>query len=50
MEYDDFKLNEADAFELDHVIRNPQNLICKMFLWKSSSKSFLPRKLPAYGS
>ena len=31
MEYGDFKLHEADAFELDHVIRNPQNLIHEMF-------------------
>ena len=42
MEYGNFKLHEADTFELDHVIayKNPQNLIHKMFWWKSTLKIF----------
>ena len=47
MEYGDFKLHEADAFELDHVIAykksskfNLQNVLMEVNL-----KNFIPRKL-----
>ena len=53
MEYGDFKLHEADVFELDHVmliIRNPQNLIHEMFWWKSTSKIFSLENYPLYGN
>ena len=49
MEYGNFKLHEADAFELDRVIAykkcskfNLQNVLMEVHL-----KIFLPQKLPA---
>ena len=49
MEYGNFKLHEADAFELDHVITYKQSLkfnLQKVFL-EVNLKKILPWKLPA---
>ena len=49
MEYGNFKLHEADTFELDHVIAykksskfNSQNVLMEVNL-----ENFLPQKFPA---
>ena len=49
MEYGDFKLHEADAFELDHVIDYKKSLKFKSrnVLMEVNLENFLRRKLPA---
>ena len=49
MEYGDFKLHEADAFELDHVIiyKKSSKFKLRNVLMEVNLKNFLPQKLPA---
>ena len=49
MEYGDFKLHEADAFELDHVIAYKQSLKfnSRNVLMEVNLENFLPQKLLA---
>ena len=48
MEYGNFKLHKADAFELDHVMayKKSSKFILQNVLMEVNLKSFLPRKLP----
>ena len=51
MEYGDFKLHEADAFELDHMIvyKQSSKFNREMFQWKSTSKVFSLKNYQLYG-
>ena len=48
MEYGDFKLHEANTFELDHVIayKKSSEFNLRNVLMEVNLKNFLPRKLP----
>ena len=49
MEYGDFKLHEADAFKLDHMIAYKQSSKFNLqnVSMEANLKNFLPQKLPA---
>ena len=49
MEYGDFKLHEADAFELNHVIayKHSSKFNSRNVLIEVNLENFLPRKLSA---
>ena len=49
MEYGDFKLHEADTFELDHVMaynKKSSKFSSRNVLMEVNLENFLPRKLP----